>query len=164
VRRVADQGSSYQIGLLWTAIPLIEQVISWIGIGFLFGYFYTAIRGRTGLEKGLWVAVTLIVPRACVTVLLASGESNTWPAFWLWATEVAALSLSLGLVAGDLATLSSARWPWRRIRELQELGWLAGWASSLVIALGGVITGLLSGALGQLVELTFKQALGGAGP
>jgi hypothetical protein len=163
IRRVAHDGGG-PFPLLWTAIPLIEQVISWVGIGFLFGYFYTVIRGRTGLEKGVWIAVTLVLSRACATALLASGNPDLWRLYWPWAVEVAALSALLGLVAGDLATLSSVGWPWRRIRELQEVGWLAGGASSLLVALGSVITTLLSGAVGKFVEFTFNQTPGGSGP
>jgi Family of unknown function (DUF6185) len=163
IRRVAGNDYGDQFSLLWLAIPIIEQLVSWIAIGFLFGYFYTAIRGRSGLEKGMWVAVALIVPRACYTVLAVAANPEAWPAFGLWATEVAALSLLLGLVAGDLGTLNSVKWPWRRLRELQELGWLAGWASSLVVALGGVITSLLSGALASFIQQTLRLS-GGPGP
>ncbi|MFD7916825.1 hypothetical protein ACFV30_40080 [Streptomyces sp. NPDC059752] len=39
-------------------------MLTWVGFGFLYGYFFPLLRGRTGLEEAPWMYGVMVVPAA----------------------------------------------------------------------------------------------------
>jgi hypothetical protein len=142
---------------------LIWDVLQWPVLGFFFGYFYPAIRGRTGLWKGLWLAVAVIVPWAVLDLLYyAIDDHGSWTRLVVWALQVFVTLVLTGFLGGDLRTLKQAGFGWKELRsDVYDFGTLAAWGSSVVVASGGAIVTLLTTTIGQVVS---SQLTGGGAP
>jgi hypothetical protein len=143
-------GASFQFGqqsypeltLLTFIAPLI---VRWAAYGFLFGYFYPMLRGRTGLEKAIWVAIAAAAPAVFAT--LASGQvtERQWEKTALLAVQILAFALTLGILA-DRAVLRDHGIPATRLVDLHNLWAVSAWISSVAVAVAaGLATAIVVG-------------------
>ncbi len=106
---------------LWSFLSdLLNLALTWVGIGFLFGYFYPYLRGKNGMQKGalLWlVAVVPAFPLALVNITNVAG----WQVFLSWALEMFIHCMLLGLVAFDYITLRQGYRDWDMLFEVHGI-------------------------------------------
>lgn len=126
-------------------------IAQWPLQGFFFGYFYPYLRGSDGVQKGVYLFLTIFMPTFVATVLMKSMTGDVWTTFSLWGLQLFIQCMLLGLVSGDYETLRRAGLSWRHLIDVHNLGSLVAWGSSVIVALGAaIITLLTSGAVGLI--------------
>jgi hypothetical protein len=135
---------------------IIWNVVQWLALGFLLGYFYPIIRGSNGLWKGLSVAVAYITPWLIYYLLLQSvGRQNIWQPIVVWAVQVFVTSVLTGFLAGEVKTLRDAGYGINALMSVHNFSVLAAWGSSVAVAIIGAIVTLLTTTIGQVVTSQF---------
>ncbi len=122
---------------------ILTLVSFWAGIGFVMGYFFPSLRGSSGLQKGLILGLVLIVARMPLS-LAYNREFVEWQATLLLSMQVFIQCLLLGLLAFDFYVLKKWHFSFQQLLEIHGLSGLGIWLSSLIVAIGAVITPLLA--------------------
>jgi hypothetical protein len=150
-------------GMLWplwdVGFGLLQVLATWGGIGFLFGYLFPYLRGRSGLEKALWFVGALLSPLVIFQVLRLQGATSSG-AFLFWAVQLFIHCMILGLFAFDFSVLKRAdQRDWRGVFEVHGLPALGASLSSILLALGTAAVTLLSAQASEVVTEALKLAL-----
>jgi hypothetical protein len=149
--------------LLDLGSDVVLLILRWATAGFLLGYFFPYIRGRSGLTKGFYLFLALTIPTIPLAVIQNTTAEELQPFLFLYLQTFIHCML-LGLFAFDLAALRQAGFrDWRFLFELHGLPALGISLSSLAVAIGAAITTLLSSQLSSLVGAALRVALP-AGP
>jgi len=137
----------------------VLDVMRWPALGFFFLYFYPQLRGSNGIEKGLALAITLLLPQLAAISLDPLGDDTQWRALAFWSLQIFIACMVLGVALGDLGALRQAGRRAGSLIEIYNLGTLAAWSSSLAVAVGAaVVTAMASGA-GALFTTGLKLLL-----
>lgn len=120
-------------------------LIQWPLFAFFFGYFYPDVKGRSGLSKALVFFVTVVTPPLLAFLLFTAQRPST--IFALWILQNFIQSMVLGLVCGDYRTLRHYGLGWRNLRDVHNLGVLAAYGSTVIVAIGAAISTALAGAV-----------------
>jgi len=154
------QGNTYAIEypLLNFLVDLLTIYGRWAAIGFVLGYFFPYLRGDSGLEKGLWLALAVILPTLPLYFIL-NTPADRWQAAGLWALQVLIECILLGLLAFDYSTSDRERKGFPILLELHGMRSLSIWAAGLVAAIGTSIATLLSSQAVNLISLTLQTLL-----
>jgi hypothetical protein len=123
---------------------------SWLVIAFFFGLMYEYLVGTSGLQKGMWLGVVILVLTVPFQLISALGGQVELSTIGLRTVQVFAFTVLLG-AAFDLRLIRSAGLlHWSELkRVVTDLGTLAG-APQLTVALTFVATAILA-TLGALV-------------
>jgi hypothetical protein len=149
----------------YTALIVLARIafslIQWPALGFLIGFFYPVIRGTSGLWKGLYLAITYIVPIAVFDIARALiGDNLSWGPELLWAAQVFVTCVTTGFYA-EFRTLTDAGHSWKDLSALHNFRGLTAWGSSLVAA---VTTAAITIAVSPLSQAVTSQFGGGDKP
>lgn len=140
-------------------------VLQWAIFGFFFGYFYPYLRGGSGIPKALSLFALVILPPLLYHALWSQLEA--WRAYGFFALQMFVFTMLLGLLAGDYLLLQRVNMGWQQFRDVHNLRVVLTWGSSVAVALGGIITTLLTTSASEVVSALLEQAGiggGGAGP
>lgn len=121
------------------------DIARWPVLGFFFLYFYPHLRGHNGIRKGLVMATTLVLPAFLATTATAHGDAQTWTAFKFWGVQTFVACMVLGVLVGDLGALRKTGRGLGGLIEIYNLGTLAAWSSSLLLAVGVALTTAVAG-------------------
>ncbi|MBI5842076.1 MAG: hypothetical protein HZB19_18475 [Chloroflexi bacterium] len=132
-----------------TAIRLAAFAAQYLASAVFLGYFFPYVRGRNGLEKGGWLALTIVLAFLPYHLLYASSISD-WTAILIWAGSVLAYNLLIGLLAFDIRTLTRFNLGWSRLPDLYDFGTLAVYLTGSGVPL---ITTTFTAIFGSLEEL-----------
>lgn len=128
----------------------------WTLYGFFFGYFYGWIRGHNGLEKALFLWITLVTPSVLAAVLSSPLDRASLAPLLFWSLQVFLHCMLLGLLVGELQQLWAADLSWRQMLDFHRFSGLSAWGSSFILALGAAITTAVSSNLGSLITQGLK--------
>jgi hypothetical protein len=165
---------AFILGLPWILIGLIELltqnntssyypewqlvykvsllILKWLVIGFIFGYFYTNLRGNNGLEKAAWLAFAAIFPSILVTLITSQGLSS-WQPLLFWSLQVFIHCMLIGLVGFELSQLYRIGYrDWRYVFDIHGMPTLGISISSIIAAVGLTITTLISSQATEIVS------------
>lgn len=134
---------------------LLLELLFWLFIAFFFGYFYRRLRGTSGLGKGVWLAIAIIVPYVCLRLMAVESTEEMAP-FFLWAGQVFAFCTVLGLLAFDYETLRACGFSWPQLTALHRTPTLSAFASSLLAAVGPVLITVYQGKAKDVVNIALK--------
>lgn len=137
---------------------LASLVATWISYGFIFGYFYPSIIGRNGMQKGLALWLTIIIPNLVWTALADTLNRQSWQAFGFWALQIFVHSMLMGLVAGDYEILRKAGYRFSDLLEVHRMSSLSAWASSMLVAISAAIATLLTSGAVEAISSVLKYA------
>lgn len=149
--------------LLWLTIRLVDFLSGWVVSAFFFGYFFSYIRGDSGLKKGLNVAATVII---CLTpVWFLSGSSTVeLAASFLRAGQIFLFFTILGIWAFDYRIFRDSlqeKFSWKTFTQFGDMPSLTAVASVLITSVGVAVSSVLSGqfttVVSQLVSVLFPQ-------
>ncbi|MEU9858729.1 hypothetical protein [Streptomyces sp. NPDC047974] len=143
------------LAVLTTAVPIL---LTWVGFGLLYGYFFPVLRGETGLTKALWMWGVMIVPAALQVV--ASRDPSHWSSWTgtiLYGLQALTFAMSLGLFA-DAAVLAANRMRSARLADIHNLGFITAWWSSVAVALASGVATVIVGGVGPFVLDIFPEA------
>jgi hypothetical protein len=136
----------------------------WLLAAFLLGYFFPYIRGTSGLQKGLTLAVGIAACTLPSNVLLL-GSTMGDPLALLWEAGQTVLFLTaLGLWAFDWNTARRYGLGWGDVLSAEGLAVSAPYLSSVVAAVGGVASSFISGRAEEIIESVLELLLRGAPP
>jgi len=140
----------YPFPLTYLASFLIWALAKWVLYAFFFGYYYPHLRGDTGLAKGLWMSLWVILPQLSwhlVTFHTLEDMRN----LLLEGSQVFIFFSVLGLLM-DIRVLRANGFRSRDIVTVHNLPRLAVFSSSILTALAPILSGILTGWLGSAVE------------
>ena len=155
IRGIAFEDSYLILGIF---VRMLFFLFPWVSYGFILGYFYPYIKGKNGLQKGLSLFLTLVLPTLIWTVLARPQDSENWYGFGFWVLQIFVHTMLLGLVAGDYETLRKAGYRWKHLLEIHRFGALSAWASSVLIAIGAAVSALIASGATQLIFWVLKVA------
>lgn len=130
--------------------------LAWLSYGFIFGYFYPHIRGNNGIQKGLALLLTIVVPEVVWTALAAPLDNDNWLSLSFWILQVFVHTMLLGLVAGDLAIMRANGFRWGHLLEFHRMASLSAWASTVILAVAAAVSTLISSGATQVLTQAFK--------
>lgn len=131
-------------------------VLTWISYGFIFGYFYPCIIGKHGIQKGMAVFFTIVVPQLVLTSLANPVDRASWQSFGFWTLQIFVHCMLLGLVAGDYEILRRAGFKFSDLLEIHKFSSLSAWASTVVVAISAAVTTLLSSGTAEILSSVLK--------
>jgi hypothetical protein len=151
--------------ILFTAVfvDVLPLLLKWVLLGFFLGYFFPYLRGANGLQKGLALAAAIAV---CTVPhdLLNGASLDSLGAMGLDFAQNALLLTLLGLWAFDYQVLRKHGHNFSRLLIAHNLTFLAGYGTSVVLAIGSALTGLISGRIGPLLEALLNLITPGGQP
>jgi hypothetical protein len=142
---------AYPFPLTYLASFLLYAVAKWIIYAFFFGYYYPHLRGNTGLAKGLWMSLWVILPSLSyflVTFQTLDGMKE----FLLWGIQVFVFLSLLGLLF-DINVLKSNEFRTRDILTVHNMPKLIAFSSSILTVLTPILTGWFGSSIGNISDL-----------
>jgi hypothetical protein len=129
--------------------------LQWTAAGFVFGFFFPAIRGSNGLEKAANLFLVLLLAR--LPIMLMMNESVTeWRASLFWMLQAFIQCILLGLVAFERVLLRRAAHPWATLVRFHGLTRVGVSLSSVVTAVA-VSIATFAGAQATSILQSFVQ-------
>jgi hypothetical protein len=132
-----------------------------VASGFFFGFFFEQIRGRSGFEKGLFLAAMLTVCQLPVWIsTFTSGTAFVATVMWT-ASQTFLFFLSLGVIAFDYRTLRQTlgeRFDWRYLTSLGDVRGLISGISIALASLGISVTTVLSSQVASVVKTIVEKS------
>jgi len=129
----------------------------WPALGFVLMYVYPVIKGSYGMQKGLRTALLLVVPRVVATAFASELTADVWRGVLMESLQVFITCMVLTVALGDVGALRKAGIKAVALVELYDLGALAAWSSSLVLAVGVAATTTLAGATAPILNAGLKM-------
>jgi hypothetical protein len=135
----------------------IQSIASWLLYAFFFGYYYVHLRGNSGLAKGLFLFLGLVVPFAALGVLRTQSVEEM-RGFFLWMTQVFLFCTLLGLFM-DYRILRENGFNIRDLLAVHNLSVLSVYGSSVIAAVIPTVIAILSGRLSDVVTFFLNTVL-----
>ncbi len=147
--KISTDSSTYP--LLGTVAAVAPTVLQWPFWGFIAGYFFVLLRGKTGLAKMLLFMTGVFIVSTINTLLLGAGVD--WVSIAVSAAQLYSFAFLLGL-RSDLETLrSSGGRGFSDLADVHHLGSAFGVVSTIVIAtLAAVVATVLASGLQPFVS------------
>jgi hypothetical protein len=152
------------VGLLALLTSAATTLSQWPLYGLFLGYFYPHVRGSNGILKGLYFFIFIFVPMLAANAVANPTDATAWATFALWALQLFIQCMLLGFVTGDYETLRRAGLGWRHLIDVHNLGSLAAWGSSLLVAVGAAVTTLFTSGAASLISSGLNVLLPAALP
>jgi hypothetical protein len=142
---------------LWDLIYSVSAIlIRWAACGFFFGYFFSYIRGASGIQKAVWTFLVCALAQAPHAALTITSMDQA-RALILWNLQLFIVLMLLGLVAFDYVTLRRAGYrSFSVLFELHDVPTIGASASSILVAMGVTGATFLEGSAKQLITLALK--------
>ncbi|MGW0423868.1 hypothetical protein [Streptomyces sp. NPDC003015] len=143
------------LAVLTTTAPIL---LTWVGFGLLYGYFFPVLRGKTALAKALWMWGVMIAP--VVLQVVASRDPSHWSSWTrtiLYALQALTFAIGLGLLT-DADVLSANRMRAAHLADIHNLGFITAWWSSVAVALAAGVATLIITGVGPFVLDIFPEA------
>jgi hypothetical protein len=137
---------------------LIQAAAGWLLYAFFFGYFFTNLRGHTGLAKGVNLFLALAVPLAIWRLLSAQSFDDLRP-FLLWTSQLFLFCSLLGLIGFDYSTLRRHGGRVGDLTAVHKLPALSVYGSSLIAAVVPAVIALFTGRVKDLVAFFLNELL-----
>jgi hypothetical protein len=140
----------YPFPLIYLAGFLIWALAKWVLYAVFFGYYYPHLRGDTGLAKGLWMSLWVILPQLSwhLVTFQTLGDMKD---LLLEGSQVFIFFSVLGLLM-DIRVLLANGFRSRDIVTVHNLPRLAVFSSSILTALAPILSSILTGWLASAVE------------
>jgi hypothetical protein len=138
--RDTDFNQSYGLSIVLAILSIIGF---WTALGFFMGFFFPYLRGYNGLQKGLWLALTVILPTLPLHIIHYQTFEQ-WQGFFLWGVQVLTECVLLGLLAFDYGTIRKVGSNWESLLEIHGFLPLGIWTSSVAVALVTAIGNLIA--------------------
>jgi hypothetical protein len=151
----SDPLSSQAYPLWEFLVALVIVTCQWAVFGFLFGYFYPYLWGRSGLHKGFGFFFVSVIPSLPLMALF-NTTPEAWQASLFWALQVFVLCILLGLLAFDYAILRRGYWDWQILFEVHGLRSVGISVSSILVAVGAAVTTLMTTQTTSLIALALR--------
>ena len=154
----SPSGNDSRFPLLDSLIRLTAIGGKWFVAAFFFGYFYTAIRGRAGREKGVWVAICVTLAELPVPVLHGATKAD-FAAYLLGAAQRFVFFPAIGLLAFDRRIFREALGrsaAWSEVPRTLGLSATGVFGSAIVTTIGVAVTSALTGQLPAVLALLLK--------
>ncbi len=124
------------------------------------GYFFPHLRGRNGLEKGGWLAASIIL--ALIPYhLIHAGTLTEWLVITIWAASILAYNLLISLLAFDVRTLLHFKFGAARLPDLYDFGelaaYLTGSGAPLVTTIFTALTNQMNEWVPALLKVVFPS-------
>jgi len=155
----------------WSLLPLwlLVQIAATVGVwwisGFFFGYFFTRIRGRSGLVKGTLVGLAMVL--CLLPVWLATAGSPVYVLIDLVrASGIVLFFAVLGFWAFDYRNYRDAlrsQFSWREFGRFGDARGITAAGSSLLAAVGVMVGAAVTGEAPALLAQLAKAASNGIG-
>jgi hypothetical protein len=136
-------------------IALLRVTCQWAVLGFVFGYFYPYLWGKSGLQKGLGLFALSVVPGLPMMILF-NTTTGAWQASLFWTLQIFVLCILLGLVAFDYTILRQGYYDWQILFEVHGLTSVGVSVSSILVAIGAAVTTLMTSQTTSLIAMALK--------
>ncbi len=145
---------------LSTGARLAALTAQYLAAAAFLGYFFPYLRGRNGLEKGGWLATSIILSLIPYHLIHAS-TLTMWLVVAIWAASILAYNLLISLLAFDLRTLLYFKFGTARLRDLYDFGelaaYLTGSGAPLVATIFTALTNQINEWVPALVKVVFPS-------
>ena len=146
----------------YVALGIIKDLVIfflvWVSYGFIFGYFYPYIRGRNGIQKGVALFLTIVVPHLVWTALVRPVDVTNWTSFGFWTLQIFVHTMLLGMITGDLFIMRYQGYRWSHLLDFYRLTSLSAWVSSVILAIAAAAGTLISSGAAEILTSAFKYA------
>jgi len=132
----------------------LNKVSVWIILAFVFGYYYDFIKGRTGIEKALWISLVVVIARIGPAVFFADSLPQV-AKILTFGVEIIIYSVLLGFFSFDFNTLRKNGFGWNEVVIFYNLTFLSSFGSTLIIAFAGILSGKLQELLSVFLDKLF---------
>lgn len=119
------------------------------------GYFFPYLRGRNGLEKGGWLAASIIASLLPYH-LIHTSTLTMWLVVAIWAASILAYNLLISLLAFDVRTLLHFKISAARLPDLYDFGELAAYLTGSGAPLVTTIVTALTNQMNEWVPALLK--------
>ena len=134
----------------------VEVSASWLLYAFSLVYYYTHIRGTSGLAKGLSLWVALMIPFTIYRVLNGQSLTDMAP-FFLWSGQVFLFCTVLGLLAFDYRLLRNNGFSARDLIPIHNFFTLSAYGSTVVAAVASALVAVITNRVPDLVGFVFQM-------
>jgi hypothetical protein len=141
----------YPFPLTYLTGFLIWALAKWVLYAFFLGYYYPHLRGDTGLAKGLWMSLWVILPQLS-WYLVTFQTLEDMKDLLLEGSQIFIFFSVLGLLM-DIRMLRANGFRSRDIITVHDLPRLAAFGSSILTVLTPMLTGWLGSSIGKLPGL-----------
>jgi hypothetical protein len=107
------KSSAGDFPVIYLMVQVMQTMVLWVLITFLFGYFYHAIRGRNGFQKALSFFLTFSFPTVLLQFAVETQALDRNQLIEL--VQLASFVLVLALLAFDMKVLSKEGYSWRHL-------------------------------------------------
>jgi hypothetical protein len=125
------------------------------------GYFLPFISGRNGINKALWVYLTLV---ASLPMNLLWLDGHEWKITAIYYLELFAFLVIIGVIIGDLLALSTAGMSPLSWVQVHNWRFLVSWSTAVLAAIGTVAVTFLSTAATDLGQQATTAVIGQSAP
>jgi hypothetical protein len=119
--------------VIYLIVQVMQTMVLWILISFVFGYFYHAMRGRNGFQKALSFFLAFSFPTVLVQFAVETQALNRNQLIEL--VQLAAFVLTLALLAFDVKVLSKEGYSWRDLPAAYGVTASAAYLGTLALSL-----------------------------
>ncbi|MDA8139056.1 MAG: hypothetical protein M0036_10425 [Desulfobacteraceae bacterium] len=137
---------------------VILSAAKWILYALFFGFMAVALRGDTGLSKGLHLFAAIAIPFA-VYRFLAMHTLQEMHAFGMWIAQVFLFFTLLGILSMEYRLLRKNGLGLDKLKLIHNLPTLSAYGSSLVAAVIPAIVAILSNRISEIVTFFIKMVL-----
>jgi hypothetical protein len=123
--------------VIYLIVQVMQTMVLWILISFVFGYFYHAMRGRNGFQKALSFFLAFSFPTVLVQFAVETQALNRNQLIEL--VQLAAFVLTLALLAFDVKVLSKEGYSWRDLPAAYGVTASAAYLGTLALSLVSTI-------------------------
>jgi hypothetical protein len=123
---ISEVNAAGAFPFLSTGVRLIALVAQYLSIAAFLGYFFPYMRGRSGLEKGGWLAGSIVLAFLPYYLILNSTTIE-WMVAAISAASILAFSLIVSLMAFDIRTLLYYKFGWFHLPDLYDFSELAAY-------------------------------------
>jgi hypothetical protein len=152
----------------WSGYPVLDflgftgwVLFIWPALGWAMGYFLPFIRGRNGINKALWVYLTLV---ASLPMNLLWLDGHEWKITAIYYLELFAFLVIIGVIIGDLLALSTAGMSPLSWVQVHNWRFLVSWSTAVLAAIGTVAVTFLSTAATDLGQQATTAVIGQSAP
>lgn len=145
---------------LSVGVRLLALTAQYLAGAALLGFFFPYLRGRNGLEKGGWLAGTIVLSFLPYH-LIFDTTALEWMVAGIWAGSILAFDLIISLLAFDIRTLLHFKLGWFRLPDLYDFGelaaYLTGSGAPLIATLFTTFTSRLEEWVPALLNVVFPS-------
>ena len=152
----------------WSYYPVLDFLgftawilFIWPALGWAMGYFLPFIRGRNGINKALWLYITI---GASLPMNLLWLDGHEWKITAIYYLELFAFLVIIGVIIGDLLALASAGMSPLAWVQVHNWRFLVTWSTAVLAAIGTVAVTFLSTAATDLSQQATSAVIGQSAP